>query len=247
MAEAALNRTILRVTGNDRETFLQGLVTNDVKGLADGLVYTALLTPQGKYLADFFMVPAEDAILIDVHSDLGDGLLKRLTMYKLRADVQIEAVDIPVACGIDDAPEGSFSDPRHPKLGWRAYGVEGGAPSVDWDAIRVAHVIPETGIELHDDSYILECGFERLNGVDFRKGCFVGQEIVARMKHKTELRKGLVSVILDGAGTPGSEITSNGKPAGVLHTVSGTSGIAYLRLDRAGAEMEADGVKVALA
>lgn len=247
MGETATDRTILRVTGGDRESFLQGLVTNDVKRLADGLVYTALLTPQGKYLADFFLVPDGDAILIDVQSDLADGLLKRLTMYKLRADVQIEATDMTVVRGLEDAPEGSFTDPRHDKLGWRAYGIEGGAPVVDWDAIHVAHVIPQTGVELHGDSYILECGFEQLNGVDFRKGCFVGQEIVARMKHKTELRKGLVQVLLDGAVAEGTEITSAGKPAGVIHTVSGNSAIAYLRLDRAGPEMEAGGVKVALA
>lgn len=247
MGEAANDRSILRITGADRVGFLQGLVSNDVNGLSGGLVYAALLTPQGKYLADFFLVPDDEAVLIDVHRDLAEGLLRRLTMYKLRAAVQIELVDMPVSRGLGTPPEGAFADPRHPALDWRAYGVKGGAAKVDWDAIRVEHLIPETGIELHEDSYILECGFERLNGVDFRKGCFVGQEIVARMKHKTELRKGLVHVLLNGPVASGAEITSGGKPAGIVHTVAGTAAIAYLRLDRAGPEMEAGGVKLALA
>ena len=112
---------------------------------------------------------------------------------------------------------------------------------MDWDAIRVAHLIPETGIELiPNDSYLLECGFERLHGVDFRKGCYVGQEVTARMKHKTELRKGLVRVQVDGAAPVGTEIvTADGKPAGTLFTQSGGQAIAHLRLDRAEGEMRA--------
>ena len=247
MSEQAQDRTILKVTGSDRVDFLQGLVSNDVKKLDQGLVYAALLNPQGKYLADFFLVPSEEAILIDVKSDLAAGLMQRLSMYKLRADVALEATDIIVTRGLGDAPEGAFADPRHAALGWRGYDIKTDTAPVDWDALRVSHVIPETGIELHSDSYLLECGFERLNGVDFRKGCYVGQEVTARMKHKTELRKGLVHILLDGKVETGTEITSNGKPAGVVHTVSGNQAIAYLRLDRVGPDMQAGGVKVALA
>ena len=248
MNEAAQDRTVLRITGSDRESFLQGLITNDIKGLNDGLVYAALLTPQGKYIADFFLVPSEDAILLDASSSQAAMLVQRLSIYKLRADVQIEETDIAVQRGLGDAPEGTFPDPRHPALGWRGYGTNAEKDTtIDWDAVRVAHTIPESGIELHPDSFILECGFERLHGVDFRKGCYVGQEVTARMKHKTELRKGLVAVLLQGPVTPGTEITSGGKAAGVIHTVSGGQAIAYLRLDRAGPDMEADGVKIALA
>lgn len=237
-------RAVLRISGSDRIDFLQNLVTNDVKGLENGLVYAAILTPQGKYLADFLLVPdGGDSILLDVASDLAPGLAQRLNMYRLRADVQIEATEITPSRGLAPAPEGTFADPRHPDLGWRAYD---GRPSedVDWDRIRVAHVIPETSIELGPDSYILEAGFERLHGVDFRKGCYVGQEVTARMKHKTELRKGLVQVEIDGAAPVGCEITAGGKTVGTLFTQSGGQAIAYLRFDRAGADMQAGDARV---
>ena len=233
------DRTVLKVSGTDRESFLQGLVSNDVKGLKDGLVYAALLTPQGKYLADFLLVPAEDAILVDVATDQARALAQRLTMYKLRADVAIEATDIMPSRGLGEAPEGAFADPRHAELGWRAYDGRDGDENVDWDAIRVAHCIPETGIELTGDSYLLEAGFEQLNGVDFRKGCYVGQEVTARMKHKTELKKGLATVSVEGEAPVGTAITRDGKPVGTMFTQSGGQAIAYLRFDRAGPGMQA--------
>ena len=238
--EPAPDRTVLRITGADRETFLQGLVTNDVRRLSAGALYAALLTPQGKYLADFLLVPAGDAILLDVQSDLAEGLLRRLSMYRLRADVAIARTDLQVTRGLGAAPEGAFADPRHPDLGWRSYGPAAApaattGPGIDWDAIRVAHVIPETGMELRpDESYILEAGFERLHGVDFRKGCYVGQEVTARMKHKTELKKGLVGVHIAGDAAPGTEVTTaDGKPAGTMFTRAGDRAIAWLRHDRA--------------
>ncbi|WP_424943958.1 YgfZ/GcvT domain-containing protein [Aliiroseovarius crassostreae] len=236
-------RTVLRLTGSDRVAFLQNLVTNDVTGVDHGLVYAAILTPQGKYLADFFLAPDRDAILMDVDSTIAPGLVQRLNMYRLRSDVQIDATDITPSRGIGPVVDGAFADPRHPDMGWRSYD---GRPSqeVDWDAPRVAHVIPASGIELGPDTYILEAGFERLNGVDFRKGCYVGQEVTARMKHKTELRKGLVQVTVNGSAPVGSEITLDGKSVGTLFTQSGTHAIAYLRFDRAGPDMEAAGVRV---
>ncbi|WP_293576803.1 folate-binding protein [Phaeobacter sp.] len=238
------NRRILRVTGTDAHAFLQGLITNDVQKVREGLVYAALLTPQGKYLADFFVLADGDDLLIDVDENLADGLQKRLNMYRLRADVRIEACDLLVRRGTGPAPEGALADPRHGDLGWRLYGAEGGEDGSDWDAIRVAHGIPETGIELGSDSYILEAGFERLNGVDFRKGCYVGQEVTARMKHKTELRKGLVTVAVEGAAPTGTEIRRAEKPVGTLFTQAGGKGIAYLRYDRAGEDMQADSATV---
>lgn len=246
--EAASGRRLFEITGKDREAFLQGLVSNDIRGLKDGIVYAALLTPQGKYLADFFLIPSDEAILLDVHESLADGLMRRLSMYRLRADVQIAPSPLHVSRGLGPGPAGSYPDPRHPELGWRAYAAEpGGAPAIDWDALRVTHCIPETGIELvPDESYILESGFERLNGVDFRKGCYVGQEVTARMKHKTELRKGLVTVTVEGTAPVGAEILSGSKPVGRLHTQSGGKAIAYLRFDRAEGEMRAEGARVTL-
>ncbi|MDU8928405.1 folate-binding protein [Alisedimentitalea sp. MJ-SS2] len=240
-----MTRAIYRITGADRESFLQGLVSNDVKNLSDGLVYAALLTPQGKYLADFFLVPAGDAILLDIDARIAAPTITRLSMYKLRADVEIEETALQVRCGIGDRPVGAFSDPRHAALGWRAYheaGTSGSEEQPDWDAIRVENIIPETGAELTPDTFILEAGFERLNGVDFRKGCYVGQEVTARMKHKTELRKGLGRIHLSAPVAPGTELTSKGKPAGTVHTVSGNKAIAYLRFDRADNELMAGDV-----
>lgn len=239
-------RRILRLTGRDTETFLQGLITNDTARLADGLVYAAVLTPQGKYIADFFLARDGDGILLDVAEPLADDLTRRLTMYKLRADVTITATDLALQRGTGPAPDGAMADPRHPDMGWRAYGTTAQDDGTDWDAIRVAHCIPETGIELTPDSFILEAGFEPLNGVDFRKGCYVGQEVTARMKHKTELRKGLRRVHIDGTAPVGTEITANGKPAGTLFTQSGDHAIAYLRLDRARDAMAAGTATITL-
>ena len=227
-------RTILRLSGPDTRDFLQGLVTNDVAKLDQNvLVYAAMLTPQGKFLADFFLAPDGADVLLDVDADLAEGLMKRLSMYRLRADVQIEVTDLQVRRGTGPAPEGAFADPRHPDMGWRLYGAEGGDDGSDWDALRIAHCIPESGVELTPDSYILEAGFESLNGVDFRKGCYVGQEVTARMKHKTELRKGLQIVEIEGSAPVGTDITAGDKAAGTLFTQSGGKAIAYLRYDRA--------------
>ncbi len=232
-------RTIFEITGNDAEPFLQGLVSNDVSKLGQGLVYAALLTPQGKYLADFFLLRQGRAIWLDVATSHAALLLQRLNMYKLRADVVLAETDCKVRRGVGDPPDGALADPRHAALGWRLYGDADGDDGSDWEAIRVAHCIPQTGIELTPDTYILEAGFERLNGIDFRKGCYVGQEIAARMKHKTELRKGLVTVAIDGSAPVGTPITAKDKPVGTLYTQSGNHAIAYLRFDRAQDEMQA--------
>ncbi len=240
--EQAPDRSVFAITGSERESFLQGLVTNDVARARDAPVYAALLTPQGKYLVDFFIAPHGEALLIDVKSDFADGLLKRLTLYKLRADVAIAPAQLGVHRGLGTPPEGAFADPRDATMGWRRYTAEAGpAPAIDWDAHRVAACIPETGIELvPEQSFILECGFDRLHGVEHRKGCYVGQEVTARMRHKTELRKGLASVDVAGAAPVGTPITADdGRAAGTLYTQSGGRGIAYLRFDRAGAGMRA--------
>lgn len=238
-------RRILRLSGADTEDFLQGLVTNDTRKLDRGLVYAALLNPQGKYLADFFLKRDGTSILLDVAEPLADGLVKRLSMYKLRADVTIGESGLHLQRGTGPAPESALMDPRHPALGWRAYtrAAESDDGS-DWNAIRVAHCIPETGIELTGDSYILEAGFEALNGVDFRKGCYVGQEVTARMKHKTELRKGLAIVTVQGPADPGTEIIADGKTVGTLHSRSGDQAIAYLRFDRAKGDLQAGAARV---
>ena len=241
MAETAENRVIWRVTGRDAVPFLQGLVTNDVAPLqkAPGMVWAALLSPQGKYLADFFVVRRSSdpagTLLIDIPADLAPATLRRLTLYKLRADVQIIETALFALRGTGPTPAGALPDPRHPALGWRQWSDSPGEDgTTDWDAIRVEHLIPEYPADLRvEDSYILESGFERLHGVDFRKGCYVGQEVTARMKHKTELRKGLVRLRIEGAAAPGTPITlPDGREAGTLGTIAGHRALAHLRFDR---------------
>ncbi|SOB93966.1 CAF17-like 4Fe-4S cluster assembly/insertion protein YgfZ [Rhodobacter maris] len=224
-------RKIYDIAGADRAHFLQGLVTNDVKKLAEGPIYAALLTPQGKYLADFFLVPRGDVVLLDIDESIAEATVKRLMMYKLRADVTITPSAFQVFRGTGPAPEGAVTDPRAPAMGWRLYGAEAGEDGSDWDALRVANLIPETAIELTPETYILEAGFERLQGVDFRKGCYVGQEVTARMKHKTELRKGLVRLAIEGAAPVGTPIEAEGRVVGTLFTQAAGHALAHIRHD----------------
>jgi hypothetical protein len=247
--ETASDRRIFQITGADALPFLQGLTSNDVLPLAKapGIVWTALLTPQGKYLADFFVVNTGETLLLDIKDSLADTTLRRLTMYKLRSDVAFGPSALVAIRGLGPAPADALPDPRHEALGWRAYRSLGDAPQIDWDAIRVAHVIPESGIELiPDDSYLLENGFERLNGVNFRKGCYVGQEVTARMKHKTELRKGLTRVTIEGQAPVGTEVLAAGKVVGRLFTHSRTHALAHLRFDQAQGVMTAGSARITL-
>jgi len=227
------NREVLEVFGEDSTKFLQGIITNDMGRLDQGPIYTAILTPQGKYFIDFFIVPLQGRILIDTPVDGSEDLINKLLQYRLRAKVDIKKTNLKVSLGLDNAPAQSFRDPRHPALGWRSYEPKENNQEVDWKHLRVSHCIPETNIELvRGKTYILEAGFERLNGVDFKKGCYVGQEITARMQHKTKLKKGLKTVKIEGVAKVGTEILANGQNAGIIFSQSKGKGIAFLRLDR---------------
>ena len=240
-----MQRKVFRFSGTDARKFLQNLITNDIKRLDTGPVYSALLTPQGKFIADFFLIPDGNDILMDVDADAAATLIPRLNMYKLRADVTISETDLIVSRGLNDAPEGAVADPRDANLGWRYYGAEDlGTDTVNWDALRVDHKIPEMGRELDAESYILEMGFEGLNGVDFRKGCYVGQEVTARMKHKTELRKGLVRLVADADIPENADVVSNGRVIGRTHTSAGKRALAYVRYDRADADINVNDIPV---
>jgi folate-binding protein YgfZ len=240
-----MQRKVFRFSGTDVRKFLQNLITNDIKRLDTGPVYSALLTPQGKFIADFFLIPDGNDILMDVDTDAAAPLIPRLNMYKLRADVTISETNLIVSRGLDDAPEGAVADPRDANLGWRYYGAEDhNTDTVDWDALRIDHKIPEMGRELDAESYILEMGFEGLNGVDFRKGCYVGQEVTARMKHKTELRKGLVRLVSDADIPENADVVSNGKVIGRTHTSAGKRALAYLRYDRVDGDISVNDIPV---
>lgn len=257
-------RTILRIEGKDVRAVLQNTVTNDLEKLAPGrALYTALLTPQGKYLFDFLLIAEPDgALLIDVPAAQAEALTRRVRMYCLRRDADITGeagLGVALAWGDEAAPKASDAivvpDPRAPALGWRLYAADPGAAlraarvaevsRAAWQALRIDHVVPESGVELvPDDTFILEANFEALNGVDLRKGCFVGQEVTARMKHKTELKRRLVQVRVEGAAPPGTPVTARGKPAGTLFTQQGGRGLAHLRLDRAKGPLEAGAAQV---
>ncbi|MEP1962012.1 YgfZ/GcvT domain-containing protein [Tateyamaria sp.] len=233
-------RHVFRLSGTDTRSFLQGLVTNDVTAVDSGLVYAALLTPQGKYLADFFLLADGDNVLLDADAAQAEMLRTRLGMYKLRADVSLTDANLFAHRGVGDVPKDGHTDPRQPALGWRAYrDTPQTVDETDWAALYVAHVVPQSGIELTPDTFILEAGFEALNGVDFRKGCYVGQEVTARMKHKTTLRKGLVQVAIEGEAEPGTDIRAADKTVGTLFSRTADKALAYLRFDRATGSMQA--------
>ncbi len=242
-------RRTLAVGGSDRRAFLQNLVTSDVPEAPGRLAWTALLTPQGKYLTEFFLLARDVDILLDAPADAADALAGRLGMYRLRADVSISEAGLHAHRGLGPVPDDGFADPRHPGLGWRAYRETPQPESgIDWNEAHVEAGVPVHGADLVvDGSYILEMGFEAAGGVDFRKGCYVGQEVTARMKHKTELRKGLARIGLGGPVPTGTEIAAGGKPVGRVGTVSGNRALAHLRFDRAGAGgLTADGREVTL-
>lgn len=246
MVLATNSREIIRITGNDARDFLQGLVTNDVNKIDQGLVYTALLTPQGKFLFDFFLFADGPDVMLDVAADQFQPLLKRLGMYRLRADVDFNAAPFYVECGLGKPPQDGFADPRHQDMGWRRYSSNPVEDNFDWTAQRIACLVPESGNELTADSYILEWGFETLNGVDFSKGCYVGQEIIARMKHKTKLRKGIARVAIKTPVSLHTPIMSRGKEAGYICSQASGDALAYLRFDRIGDNMTANGVPISL-
>ena len=239
------DRTILCVSGPDAKSFLQNLVTNDVTKLSNDIIYSALLTPQGKLVTDFFLIESGQDILIDVNSRVSDTLLKMLSLYKLRADVSIEKTDLKVSIGIKNKPQKALEDPRHPNMGWRYYSEKDiSEKNIDWKNLRIENLIPEFGKELSSDSYILEYGFEKLNGVDFRKGCYVGQEVTARMKHKSKLRKGLTIVETKGSVPFDTPVYANDKLVGKVFSSTSSRALAYLRFELATKKMMAGEVEI---
>ena len=234
------SRALVQIRGKDAKKFLLGLITNDLNHRQDRLQYSAVLSPQGKYLFDFFVIKkTEDLLIIDIKLDVADDFCKRLSLYKLRADVIIERIDGWVVIGHEKPPYESFQDPRNLHLGWRKYYFKNecfllemkNVTQSSYQKLRVKYCVPETGIELlTDKTYILEAGFERLNGVSFTKGCYVGQEVTARMKHKTELGKGLVRVEFSGEIEGiGAEISSNGRAVGRIYSQYDSHAIAFLK------------------
>jgi hypothetical protein len=236
------DRAVIALAGPDARTLLQGLITHDIEKLAPGrALYAALLTPQGKILFDFILVEGEGAVLLDCAADVADALVKRLTLYRLRAKVEIERREQLVVMAAWDngsLPGICFDDPRLPALGTRAIAARAEAPHdlgppSGYHAHRFALGIPEGTDFGQDRMFALDAGFEELHGVDFEKGCYVGQELTARMKHRGTARKRLLPVEgTDALPAPGANVMADGKSIGEIAGTHGTHGFALIRLDR---------------
>ena len=248
------DRAVIEISGEDARTFLQGLVTNDVDALAPAkAIYTALLTPQGKILFDFFIADAGDGrLLIDCLAAARAALVKRLTMYRLRAKVQITARDdLAVFASWDrTALDGvAFDDPRLAALGRRAIAsmAEG---SEGYIAHRLSLGVPEGADFGSDKMFALDAGLDELHGVAFDKGCYVGQELTARMKHRGTARKRLLTVESTDKSVlaTGADLRADGHGIGEIVSVYDSFGFALVRLDRLDdardAPIEADGMRV---
>ena len=258
------DRGVVKVSGVDARDFLNGLVTTDVTLLRPGLGrFGALLTPQGKITVDFLVTEAPSGhgggFLIDVPRPLAKGLADKLGFYKLRAKVAVEnlsdSLGVLAAWDGDPAtqPDLAFADPRNAALGWRilvpaelAQKVADliGADLVDsaaYDAHRIASGVPRGGLDfMYGDAFPHETNMDRLNGVDFEKGCYVGQEVVSRMQHRGTARTRTVRVIVDGpAPEPGAAILAGDRTVGTMGSTAGHNGLALIRIDRAADALDA--------
>ena len=241
------SRAVIAVSGPDWRSFLQGLLTQDVETLAPGeLRFAGLLTPQGKLMFDLFVAGTEDGALLDVQADQRDALLQRLSMYRLRAKVTLEASDRPVLAvfGGEISGEGLHADPRLPALGARAYDDRPADADEDaYDAHRLALGVPGPADWGQERTYPIEANFDLLAGIDFKKGCFVGQETTSRMKRRGTIKNRMAPIVFDGPPPPlGAEVLAGDLRAGEV--LSGRDGraIALLRLDRIdGADLTVEG------
>jgi folate-binding protein YgfZ len=244
-ASVLVDRAVLRLSGRDRATFLQGLVTADISGLANGEArWAALLTPQGKILFDFLVVEQGDDTLIDCARDQLTELAKRLAFYKLRAQVSIEPVAgmamvaLPPGTRIDDASAVIFADPRLSDMGSRAFISRDHVSALNTDASnyrarRIALGIPDTVEDIGSGAlFPHEANLDQLGGVSFTKGCYVGQEVVSRMEHRGTARNRILPIAGDRPLVKDSDITGRGRALGQVLSIEGTRALALIRLDR---------------
>ena len=243
------SRALIRVSGPDARPFLNNLLTQDVETLAEGeLRFGALLSPPGKLLFDLFLWGEADGVVLDVAADRREALMQRLSMYRLRADVRIEADDTPVFAAWGGDADGFTRDPRTPLLDGRRYGGadEPYASEDDWQAHRLAVGVPDPAADaLADKTYPIEANFDLLNGIDFHKGCFVGQETTSRMKRRGTIKTRMLPIAFEGpTPAPGSEVLNGDLRAGEVLTGRDGGAIALLRLDRLEGVLTVDGQPV---
>ncbi|MGO7636867.1 folate-binding protein YgfZ [Rhizobium leguminosarum] len=242
------DRSLLFVSGAEAQSFLQNLITTDIAALgADETRPGALLTPQGKILFDFMIWRDGEGYMIETDAGQRDGLLKRLTMYKLRAAVTLAPSTeegVTVSWGEDAEGARGARDSRFAKAGvtlTHRAGRHGDGAEALYDALRIRHGIVTSGSDFAlQDAFPHDVLMDFNGGLSFRKGCYVGQEVVSRMQHRGTARRRVVTVsaATDLPGT-GTEITAAGKPVGTLGSVDGGNGLAIVRIDRAGAAMAA--------
>ncbi len=241
------DRSVLVISGPQAASFLQGLITNDIGRLeSESAIYAALLTPQGKILFDFIVARGgDDHFHIDCSATQRDALVKRLTLYRLRAKVEIAEAPLAVAAAwgeevLPALPDEAmvFTDPRHPKLGHRIIAraeILNSHFAVADDSYRAHQLelgIPDSADLPPDTIFPLDAGFEELSGVSFDKGCYVGQEVTSRMKHRASARKRFLIVETDKVYPQGTSVEAGGREVGKLGTHAGGLALALLRLDR---------------
>ena len=272
------DRGVVKVSGEDARKFLNGLVTTDLTRLHPGLGrFGALLTPQGKIIVDFLITEAPSGhgggFLIDCPRALAQPLADKLGIYKLRAKLTVENLSdgLGVLAAWDGElavqPDLAFPDPRHPALGYRmlvpaelaqkAADLIGAEllDSSSYEALRIASGVPRGGLDFtYGDAFPHESNMDRLHGVDFDKGCYVGQEVVSRMQHRGTARTRTLRLLVDGpAPEPGATILAGDKAIGTMGSTAGEHGIALVRIDRAadalqaGMAMTAGGISLRLA
>ncbi|SNY92466.1 hypothetical protein SAMN04515647_2740 [Cohaesibacter sp. ES.047] len=233
------DRTLVLMSGSEVEPLLQRLITTDLDDLEMGKAgYGALLTPQGKIIMDFLVARKPEGFLFDLASSSADEFVKKMTLYRMRSDVTIDKLDAAVGLSFTDHPD-AVADPRSELLGYRLRGEPGAfavdeAMQAEYEARRVRAVVADSGKDFSPgDVFPHDINMDCLEGLDFAKGCYVGQEVVSRMKHRGTARRRLVAIT---AGVPlpesGTQIMADNKPIGTLGTVSGTAGLAIVRFDR---------------
>jgi len=235
------SRSLISVSGEDWRSFLQGLLTQDVETLTVGEVrFAALLTPQGRLLYDLFVVGCEDGCLIDCAAEHRAGLMQKLKMYRLRAKVSLAEDERPVMAfwGGDPETPGWAADGRAPALGLRGYGapIPDGAEPAD-EATYDAHVFavgaPGPADWGFDKTYPIEANFDLLGGIDFKKGCFVGQETTSRMKRRGVIKNRMAPILFHGPPpAPGARVACGGLDAGAIASGREGGAMAVLRLER---------------
>ncbi len=235
------SRAVLSVSGEDRVSFLQGLVSNDVAQAASGrAVWAALLTPQGKWLADFFIFADGDRLLIDCEAGQAADLARRLSRFRLRARATVAVEDAwqvyAAWGGVSPVGQVVAADPRLAAAGWRVLSPEPlptNATAAEYDLHRLSLGLPDGSRDMEaDKSVLLEAGFDELGGVSWTKGCYMGQELTARTKYRGLVKRRLVPVAVEGAmPAPGTPVMRGGAEVGTMRSGRDGIGLALLRLE----------------